>query len=229
MLTHPDGQIITQREIPALVFFMIKLEEKGIRVNHPKASQSLFIPFVRKEEGKSILVHLFGNPFSAAMEKAETNDWFSNLLGIPVYLTTLPKDPGRRVKNHPDAPVHFPDSSPYLFLGEEALHLLNGKLKDQIGIERFKPNVVFSGGTAHDEDHWQSIEIGDQHFEAVKSCARCNLTTIDPVSGVFGKEPLKTLASYRRQDQKVLFGRYLKPTSSNHTSLKVGDEIVVNK
>jgi len=227
MLTHPDGQFITQREIPALVFFRIKLEEEGISVNHPKASQPLFIPFKREEGGKPIQVHLFGNPLSAAIERAEINDWFSNLLGIPVYLTYLPKEPGRRVKNHPDAPVHFPDSSPYLFLGEEALHLLNNKLENQIGIERFRPNVVFSGGAAHDEDLWQSIEIGDQYFEAVKSCARCKITTNDPASGVFGKEPLHTLATYRRTDQKILFGRYLKPINKSHTSLKIGDEIVV--
>ena len=227
MLTHPDGQFITQREIPALVFFEIKLEEEGIRLNHPKASQALFIPFLRAEEGKSIQVYLFGQAISAAIEKAEINDWFSTLLGKLVYLTYIPKDKGRTVKNHPDAPIHFPDSSPYLVLGEEALHFLNNKLEEPVGIERFRPNIVFSGGGAHDEDQWQSVEIGDQHFETVKSCARCNLTTIDPVSGIVGKEPLHTLATYRRQDKKVLFGRYLKPMNQNHTTLRLGDEIIV--
>jgi len=36
------------------------------------------------------------------------------------------------------------------------------------------------------------------------------LTTVDPETGEFsGKEPLRTLASYRKQNGKVLFGQNL--------------------
>ena len=43
----------------------------------------------------------------------------------------------------------------------------------------FRPNLVFAGGEAWDEDGWRRVRIGTALFRAVKGCARCVLTTID--------------------------------------------------
>jgi uncharacterized protein YcbX len=41
----------------------------------------------------------------------------------------------------------------------------------------------------------------------VKPCARCVVTTIDKQTLAHGREPLKTLATYRKRDGKVMFGQ----------------------
>ena len=77
------------------------------------------------------------------------------------------------------------------------------------GMDRFRANLVVAGSTAFAEDHWKQIRIGSVDFLVVKPCARCQVTTIDQATGETSKEPLKTLATYRKQDGKVMFGMNL--------------------
>ena len=53
------------------------------------------------------------------------------------------------------------------------------------------------------------IRIGKCELKVVKSCSRCILTTIDPEKGNFDGKPLKTMASFRRKDGKIMFGQNL--------------------
>ena len=48
-------------------------------------------------------------------------------------------------------------------------------------------------------------------FRAVKGCARCVITTIDPDTGVREREPIASLARIRRWDDKTWFGINLMP------------------
>ena len=89
---------------------------------------------------------------------------------------------------------------------------------------RFRPNIVVEGAEAFAEDHWGQIRIGSAVFEAVKNCTRCIITTIDQQSGEkTGKEPLKTLATYRNSEKGVLFGENLLVVKPG--KIKVGDEV----
>jgi uncharacterized protein YcbX len=51
------------------------------------------------------------------------------------------------------------------------------------------------------------------------------ITTVDQGSGERGKEPLKTLATYRKVQGEVLFGRNLIHASSG--TVRVGDPVEV--
>ena len=55
----------------------------------------------------------------------------------------------------------------------------------------------------------------------MKPCERCVFTTVDQETGETGKEPLKTLATYRRQNAAVIFGMNLIHRNEGH--LRVGD------
>jgi uncharacterized protein YcbX len=47
-------------------------------------------------------------------------------------------------------------------------------------------------------------------FRVAEPCPRrCAITTVDQETGVSGKEPLRTLATYRKSDGEVFFGRNL--------------------
>jgi uncharacterized protein len=51
------------------------------------------------------------------------------------------------------------------------------------------------------------VRVGGVGFRVVKPCERCAITTMDHKSGEKGKEPLRTLASYRKVGGKVFFGQ----------------------
>jgi uncharacterized protein YcbX len=101
---------------------------------------------------------------------------------------------------------------------------LNGRLEQPVSMSRFRPNIVVSGQEPFEEDSWRRIRIGEIEFAVVKPCSRCVMTTIDD-AGEKGKEPLKTLATYRRNEHGACFGQNLVPLSNGH--IRVRDELVV--
>ena len=229
VLTDTNGQFITQRKLPQLVFFKTQLTEDGLVVSHKDAEKEVLIPIRgAKENDKRMKVTVWGDEVNAVIESVEINDWFSSLLGFEVYLAFLPNEDGqRRVINHADTPIDFPDAAPYLVLGQVALDYLNSLLEKPIPINRFRANIIFEGGTPNMEDDWTAIKIGATNFEAVKTCARCQVTTTDQDTGIVGKEPIRTLATYRKEGHRILFGRYFKMLGSSGLEISVGDEILV--
>ena len=98
--------------------------------------------------------------------------------------------------------------------------------RDPLPMTRFRPNVVVSGVEPWAEDDWRRIRIGDAVFRAVKGCARCVLTTIDPDTADREKEPIASLAKVRRWDGATWFGINLVPDTHGVT-IRVGDEFEV--
>jgi hypothetical protein len=92
-------------------------------------------------------------------------------------------------------------------------------------MNRFRPNLVFSGGNPYEEDEWKNFSIGMNRFAAVKPCARCVMITVNQDTGTKGIEPLATLSMYRRKDNKVLFGQNV--LAINHDEVHEGDEIIL--
>jgi uncharacterized protein YcbX len=103
--------------------------------------------------------------------------------------------------------VSFADGMPYVMIGQASLDELNQRLEVPISMDRFRPNLVFSGGEAYAEDQFKQLQIGEVEFQVVKPCARCVLITVNQQTGEKGKEPLATLATYRTVNNKVYFGQ----------------------
>ena len=64
---------------------------------------------------------------------------------------------------------------------------------------------------------------GSLLFDVVKPCGRCVTTTVDQTTGEVGKEPLKTLATYRRRGNAVFFGQNC--VHHGPGMVRVGDEV----
>jgi uncharacterized protein YcbX len=92
-------------------------------------------------------------------------------------------------------------------------------------MDRFRPNIVVSGCAPFAEDGWRDIRIAGVDFGVVKPCARCNVPTIDQDTAIAGVEPIKTLATYRTVNQKVMFGQNLIASSAG--VLRVGDVVEI--
>lgn len=118
-------------------------------------------------------------------------------------------------------PIRFPDASPIHLVSRATLDDLNARLSaagaPPATMERFRPNFVVVGCEAGAEDRWKRIRIrsrsdgeGEGAVELVAQgpCPRCAVVTIDPTTGERGKEPLATLAGYRKQGFATMFGRY---------------------
>ena len=156
--------------------------------------------------------------------------------GRPARLVHL-DDPTRRPTSpafsEPDDRVSFADGYPLLVATEASLAALNDVVVERsegahppLPMTRFRPNVVIAGAEAWAEDDWRRIRIGDAVFRAVKGCARCVITTIDPDTAVREKEPIASLARIRRWDGATWFGVNLVPDTAGVT-IRVGDEVEV--
>ena len=133
-----------------------------------------------------------------------------------------PADPGFAP---PGTRVSFADGFPFLLISEESLADLNRRLAQPLPMNRFRPNLVVAGAHPYAEDDWHRIEVGGIPMRVVKPCGRCVVTTTDQANGERGKEPLRTLATYRKQGGEVMFGQNV--LHERPGRLRIGDLVVL--
>ena len=225
MLVGPQG-MLTQRKVPAMALLRTRLREDYLEV-HREGSPALVLPLTPPDR-PAISATVWDDPVQGIPVSTEADQWFSLALDQPCTLLYLPNDSDRTVVGQVSGRqqlVSFADSYPVLLIGQASLDDLNTRLEAPVPMNRFRPNLVFTGGEPYEEDQWHAFRVGDTSCWAEKPCARCVLTTVDQATAERGKEPLATLAKYRTQGNKVLFGQNIlyEPGST----LRVGDPISV--
>lgn len=209
MVVGPDGRFITQRDTPALCQIATRLNDDTIALSHP--SMPPFELPSALEQGPSVEVSVWSHSGHAIRSEAGSA-WLSAAIEKPVSLVYMPERHERQVnpeRARPGDLVSFADGYPFLLITEESLADLNSRLNEPLEMRRFRPNIVVRGATPFAEDGWLELDIGGVGFRGVKACDRCVVTTLDPDTGVAGKEPLRTLAQFRKWDGKVWFGMNL--------------------
>lgn len=226
MLVDENGLFCSQRTNPQMALLQVQLEANGLLV-YAKSdpNQRIHIPFETSNE-EEILVEIWEDQVLAQLVDPAIDDWFSDQLKSKCRLVVMNNKANRRLK--PKYAVHneevsFADGMPYLIIGQSSLDDLNDKLEIPVPMDRFRPNLVFSGGKPFEEDEWDSVMIGEAIFKVTKPCARCVMTTINQDSGVKNQEPLKTLAKYRTFGGNVMFGQNMLLQEGG--KVKVGDLI----
>jgi uncharacterized protein YcbX len=119
--------------------------------------------------------------------------------------------------------VGFADGYPFLLIGQASLDDLNARLAEPVEMRRFRPNLVVEGAAPFAEDGWHRLRIGGLAFRGVKPCDRCTVTTVDPDTGARGPEPLRTLSTYRKEGNQVMFGMNL--VHDQRGTVAVGDPV----
>jgi len=138
------------------------------------------------------------------------SQWFTAFLNTPARLVYFPDDELRQVDldyAQPGDITAFSDGFPYLLISQASLDDLNSRLDSPVEMSRFRPNLVVTGNEAFAEDQWKRIRIGTTEFSLVKPCSRCAIPGINPANAEKTAEPVKTLASYRLRENKILFGQ----------------------
>jgi uncharacterized protein len=208
MIVDAGGAFITQRNHPALALLRTALEPDALVLRSPAAGE-LRLPLA-PVGGTARRARVWNDEVVAVDAGDEAADFVAAHLGLEVRLLYMPDTTLRQVNlehGRPGDRVSFADAFPLLLITQASLDELNRRLAQPVAMLRFRPNVVVSGALPHDEDRWRSLRIGGIECDVVKPCARCSVPTIDPATGIAGKEPLRTLAGYRRQDGHVWFGQ----------------------
>jgi uncharacterized protein YcbX len=227
MLVDEHHCFLTQREVAAMAMFDVAIQEEGLLVTHKPSGDAILIPF-KPQTDEMFTVEVWSDRCRAIVVSQEANQWFSDKLGINCSLVYMPDKVKRRVDGRyaiDKEIVSFADGYPMLLIGQSSLDDLNSRLEEKLSIRRFRPNIVFTGGEPFEEDVLKAFKIKDMVFYGVKLCARCVITTIDPDTAIKGKEPLRTLATYRMKNNKIYFGQNL--LHKGEGKIEVGDNIEV--
>ncbi|KAF2832153.1 PLP-dependent transferase [Ophiobolus disseminans] len=142
-------------------------------------------------------------------------------------------------------PILLSNESPILTISRSSLNRLNELIKADGGkaaqAEVFRANIVVAENPAYPpgledpyaEDDWRFLQIGQQYFEMLGACRRCQMVCIDQQTAEKNQEPFVTLSKTRRFDGRVFFGEHtchlpLEDASSplvQNPSITVGDAV----
>ena len=168
-----DGRALTQRDQPLLATIESRFHEHALRLDFGGLLQ---LAFSFSEFSESTSIDVWGKQIPARAAPRSLLAQAADYLGMPVRLARL----------DPQARRAFVDSQPVLVTTTGMLSNLD--LPD-VGMERFRPNVVLEGDGA-----WRELRAREVVLEYAKPCGRCEVTTIDQASGERrGPEPLRTL------------------------------------
>jgi len=226
MLVDADNNFMTQRAFPKMATISVGLESSGLKIE-AEGHDVLRVPFDAVPH-LPLEVNVWDRRCIAMRISDAADEWFSDVLGIKCHLDYMADDSKRLVHPDSDQIVSFADGYPFLLATEASLADLNSRLAHSISMNRFRPNLVIGGAEPFAEDDWKSVWVGEVNFQVAKPCARCVMTTVDQERGVkSGDEPLRTLATFRRNGNEVIFGQNLIAAGEGQT-LKVGDRFRIN-
>lgn len=191
-----------------------------------------------------------------AYASPEVNEFFSNAIGVPCRLARFPAATasscalGRHskadlmrasgLKPGIPEPILLSNESPILTITRSSLNRLNEAIKARSGKAAlpsvFRANILLAEPPSlmpgleqpYAEDRWQAMLVGDQYFEFLGGCRRCQMVCVDQVTAEKNEEPFVTLAKTRRIDGKVLFGVHTchVPSRGGPTpTIRVGDVV----
>lgn len=231
LLVDERNRFLTQREHPAMALLAVEPAYNGFLLRHRQRPEllPLYIPFEAQPD-KTLFVTIWDDLVWAWRGTPEADAWLSEALGQPcklVYMSDMARREVEPELNPAGTLVSFADGYPYLLATEESLAKLNAQLAEPVPMNRFRPNLVVSGAPADAEMTWTDFHIAGQPFRSVRGCGRCIVTTIDQATAQKNpaSEPLRTLATYRKPDRKVLFGQNVTGPASGR--LQVGDVVEV--
>lgn len=219
MLVTLQGRFLSQRDLAAMALIRPSYDGEVLTVRAPGAA-----PLVHKaaDEGEVREVTVHRHDCQGVDQGDYAAAWFSALLGQDCRLVRFA---GRRPTSSGGGELMFADGYPLLVISAESLADLNGRLDEPLPMNRFRPSIVVEGLGPYGEDSVRLLRIGATVIEMVKACARCVITTTDQRTGERGREPLRTLASYRTIDRGIRFGQNAVPRTLG--TLTLGDPVEI--
>jgi uncharacterized protein len=233
MLVDDEGVFVTQRTQARLAQIETRINGDELWVSAP-GFEPLLLPSVT-DERRQVKVWDFEGE---ALDQGDiAASWFQHVLHSSCRLVRITQDTQRRSSTRyteHSSRLAFADGYPALLTSLESLAELNRRLEQKLPMNRFRPNIVVRECLPFEEDEWLELSAPQLRLWVVKPCVRCVITTIDQQTLAQGKEPLRTLAQFRRgagfetlspEEKGVTFGQNCVHHSAG--TLSVGDVFVV--
>jgi len=231
VVAEADGRFLTQRTHPLMALIETSLTQDSLVLSSPKR-RAVTVPLNASAGLRRVTV--WKSTVTADDCGDEAAEWLSAFLGSPLRLVRIGgtyQRPNLKPAAQAGDVVSFADSCPFLLVSEASLADLNDRLvardEEALPMNRFRPNLVVSGCAPFAEDTWGHVKIGSAIFRSAGPCSRCPITTTDQLTAARGKEPLRTLATYRRDPDDptdVIFGvNFIHETKQG--TVKVGDPV----
>ena len=246
MVVDANGMFVTQRELPRMALIQPTLRSADLVLRAPgMLALHLLIDTVESVTQ----VQVWDDKVQAYDMGDVAAQWFSDFLA-PQRPADAPQRPFRLVRFDPEqrrlasmawtagveAPNQFADGFPLLVTSIASLEGLNRRLRSQgladVGMERFRPNIVLAGLDEHDEDRVDMLRITAPEavvvLKPVKPCARCPIPNIDPKTAASDPAVGDTLQSYRvdpRVNGGVTFGMNAITLQGMDQMLRVGQPV----
>lgn len=231
MVVEPDGECLTARTDRNLL--RLSGVDDGERLILRADGAQVVVP---APTGPLVEVTVHGRPVQGIPAAQHAQDWVREALGRDdVRLVHLGRPrPLNPAHSRPGDATAFADAYPVTLGSVASLRrvqdwvtesaLDRGEDPTEIGIERFRPNLVIAGDLEpFEEETWERVCIGEVTFDVAKIIDRCVLTTVDPQTLDVGKEPIRSLARHHAWDGKTWFGLQLIPRSPG--TLRAGDRV----
>jgi uncharacterized protein YcbX len=202
LVVDDQNKFLTQRTVPRMALIATELGADTLVLRNPDHGSAAV---GLREPGSPLTVQVWRDTVEAMDCGVEIAVWLSDFLRQPCRLVRIGHRyhrPVKPAKARPGDVVSFADAYPLLVISEASLADLNDRLiargEEPVSMDRFRPNLVIRDCPAYAEDAWTRFRIGPVTFRAGGPCARCIVTTTDQQTAARGKEPLRTLATYRR-------------------------------
>lgn len=234
MVVDPQGEMLTQRDLPRLALVTPTLRHADLVLRAP-GMLAMHLRLDTVEDATRVRV--WDDVVKAYDMGALAAQWFSDFLGQPARLVRFDPDEQRRAESEWSAGVAaetaFTDGFPLLVTSTASLAELNARLAAKgvapVTMARFRPNLVLDGLQAFDEDNLSEVVIdtpeGPVQLRLTKPCVRCSIPDIDPITAAVSTEPGDTLAAFRadpRMGGGITFGMNAVVVEGFGRTLRVG-------
>jgi len=239
MITDSNYQFLTQREIEAMATITVSIS-KNCLLMQSKDGDELKVDLNAKRSG-SVKVSVWDDICDAYDEGEVASYWLTDKLGywqgrtlrLVRFSSHWKRPVPAKYLHGREAESAFSDQFPFLITSWDSLEKLNEGLiengKQEVTMNRFRPNIVFSDIDSIENKTLLDLACQDGNYEfgLRKPCKRCKITTINQNSGkiIDFKEPLSTLTSLRFSDDNhgAYFGQNAILLSDQNCIVSVGD------
>jgi uncharacterized protein YcbX len=233
VVVEPDGTFLSQRKLAGMAVVRAQMLPGGgtMLLTAPGASD-LTVDVLTSGPERPVTVHTWvGTGIDQGEDAA---GWLSDVLGRQVRLTGMAPGHSRAGSGEAPGKIAFADSTALTVASVSSLDELNARLlergADAVPMNRFRPNIVVTGWPEpHTEDRVRRMSAGTVEIGYGKRDVRCVVVTVDQLAGRrAGPEPLRTLATYRREPEGgVSFA--MKAAVLRPGTITVGDEVTVHE
>lgn len=207
MLLDEHGSFMSLRTHQRMAFLRTSLTASSLRLEAP-GIEPLTLPLDPSDGASVAPIQVWREKRHAVDCGDEPAAWASEAMEARCRVVrAVPPPDGRAETADGWVLAGFADAQAALMISQASLDDLNTRLVEPLPMNRFRPNLVLSGTEPYAEDRLGTLRIGSVAAHALRPCARCAATTVDSETATRGKEPLRTLATYRRGGNgEVYFG-----------------------